>query len=216
MQAKLIVSFASLPETDFLARAQTILASLGGNSRFPQPWPAQVPGLAQLGTDLNAYQAAYGAAQSGDKSKLVARQAARETLIADLKKLARYLELVADGDVEMLLSTGYELHRDRAPAAGTSMDTLPAPDGFKLERGSLSGTLVVKARRIAGAGSYEAQTTLTDPTQEANWTNAGTFMRCSKIELSGFTPGKMVSVRLRGIGSRKPGVWTPAASLMVV
>lgn len=216
MQSKLITAFSSLREADFLARAQQILASLTGNAHFPEPWAVQVPNLADLGTAFAAYQTAYGAAQSGDKAKIAARQAAREVLMTKLKKLARYLEVVADEDLAVLASTGYELRKDGVRNASAVAETLPPPDGFKLDRGPLSGTIVAKARRLPGAGSYEVQIAQADPTVETNWSDAGTFMRCSKIELQGLAPGKTISVRMRGIGSRKPGAWTPAASLMVV
>lgn len=215
MQARLIIAFDRLGESDFLARAQHIVASLSGNAHFPQPWPAQLPGLDALSASLAAYQAAYGASQTGDKGKIAARDGAREILTVQLKKLARYLELVADEDTTILLTTGYELRKPTTRAAAVA-ETLPAPDGFKLERGSLSGTIVAKAKRLTGAGSYEVQLASGDPTVETNWSDGGTFMRCSRIELAGLPPGKTISVRLRGIGSRKPGAWTAAASVMVV
>lgn len=214
MQPKLIIGFTQLGDADFAVRAETIVTSLTGNATFPEPWPQQLPSLATLSQHFETYQDAFTAAQSGDRQKIALRIAARKTLNDDLRRLAPYLEVIAAGDTALLLSTGYELRRDTAKSNGTAV--LAAPDDFRVDRGPLSGTLIVRARRLPGAGAYEVQTAQADPTVESNWADAGTYKLCSRIELEGLTPGKTVSVRLRGIGSTSPGAWTPAASLMVV
>jgi len=216
MQAKLIISFDALGEADFLAQAEGIAAALTGNPAFPEPWPSPLPGLMQLKIDITAYEAAYLAAKAGDKVKIALREAARQTVNTDLKKLAPYLEMVANGDTAMLASSGYALRKTPVKTAASNPETLPPPADFHITRGMLSGVLVIHASKLEGAGSYTVQTATGDPTVEANWKENGTYLRCSKIEIGGFTPGTMVSVRMRGIGTHSPGAWTPAASLMVV
>jgi len=214
MQPKLIISFDALSEPNFLAKAELINDSLGSNANFPLPWPTKVPTLAELDAAFTTYQTNYNDAEGGDAGSIAVRNAARDALTVILKKIAPYLELVADGSVPILLTTGYDLRQDAVRS--TRVNPLPAPAGFNVVRGTMSGVLVASASALAGAGSYEAQICTGDPTVEANWTDAGTFMHCSHIELKGLTPGKMVSVRLRGIGSHGPGAWAPAFSLMVV
>jgi hypothetical protein len=216
MQAKLIISFDALGEADFLAQAEGIAAALTGNAAFPEPWPSPLPGLTPLKTDIAAYEAAYLAAKAGDKAKIALREAARQTVNTDLKRLAPYLEMVANGDAAMLASSGYALRKTPVKTASSNPQTLPPPEDFQVSRGVLSGTIVIHASKLEGAGSYTVQSTSGDPTVEDNWEENGTYLRCSKIEIGGFTPGKVVSVRIRGIGTHSPGAWTPAASLMVV
>ncbi|GAC1621233.1 MAG: hypothetical protein NVS9B10_03810 [Nevskia sp.] len=216
MQAKLIIGFDVLSGPAFLTRADLILSSLKGNANFPLPWPAQVPGLDLLQDAVTAYRDAYNAASTGDRSKIAKRDAARKALSAQLKKLAPYLEIVANGDAAVLGTAGYELRNPIIRGAAGSGEILMAPAAFRVERGELSGVLIARARNQKGAGSFEVQTTAGDPTMDANWTDAGTYLHCSHIELKGLPPGKTVSVRLRGIGTQGPGAWTPAVSLMVV
>jgi hypothetical protein len=216
MQPKLIIAFKDPGNPAFPTRAEGISKALTGNTHFPEPWPAPLPSSAQLAADVAAYQSAHIAARPGDKQKIALRDAARAVVTAELKRLALYLEMVADGDVAALMSTGYDLRHATVKASGANPDILPAAEDFRVSRGVLSGTITLHARKLAGAGAYEVQTTVADPTQEPGWVGGGVFTRCSKIELSGLAPGAVVSARLRGIGSHSPVAWPVVASLRVV
>jgi len=54
MQAKLITTFDHLNESDFLAKAGTIVTNLTANANYPEPWAVQVATLAQLTTSYAA------------------------------------------------------------------------------------------------------------------------------------------------------------------
>jgi hypothetical protein len=73
------------------------MASLNGNPHFPEPWPPQVPSLGVLNKALSAYQEAYHASLTRDILKIAQRDTARQSLTNLLKRLAPYLELVAQG-----------------------------------------------------------------------------------------------------------------------
>jgi hypothetical protein len=197
---------------DFLALAQQVVTSMTGNANFPEPWPAPVASLAQITSDLNALQAAVTATAAGDKTRLVERKTATSTLAKELSRLARYVELQADDDALKLSSSGFALRIVRTRS--TVFDELPAPAKLSLAHGALSGQLNVRASPLEGAGSYQVQLCTTDPTVEANWTEAGVYKNCTRIQLNSLTPGKTYSVRMRGIGNAGPGSWTPAVSLM--
>lgn len=214
MFMKINSGFTGLSSSAFLAQAQLIVTSLTGNPAFPEPWPASVPSLAQIGTDLTTYQSAVSAAAAGDRNRIADRRAARRVLQGDLALLAPYLQAVAQADPGVLGTSGFPPRRN-APRA-VVFGPPPAPDNFVVVRGPLSGTLLASCSRMAAAGSYEAQVTLADPTVENNWTNAGTFKNSRRMTLQGLTPGKVCSVRLRAIGTGGPGAWTLPSSLMVV
>ncbi len=214
MQSKLIISFEDLSEADFLAKTELINSSMATNSNFPSPWPSPLASPSSLMALFSGYQTAFNAALTKDAAKIVLRNTARTSLSTYLKKFAPYLEVVANGDLAKLMGTGYSLRQSSVPSGGT--DPLPAPTDFGVIRGDISGVLIAHARRLKGAGSFLVQTTDGDPTVEANWKNYIICINCMKIEITGQTPGKTVSVRMRAIGSNGPGVWTAAGSLMVV
>jgi hypothetical protein len=214
MLPKLIIAFERLNESEFLAKSARILKSIGGNSHFPEPWPSKVPAEAQLAKSFYAYQTAYSSAIAGNTSQIVIRDSARGQLTELLKKLAPFLELMADGDVSILQSTGYDLRKP--PVRTNGVETLAAPEGFNLSHCNRSGMLIARIKKLTGARSYQAQITEGDPTVAANWKEAGTFPNSSRMELGGLTPGRLYSVRLCGIGSKGAGAWSSAVSIIAL
>ena len=130
MQAKLITTFDHLNESDFLAKAGTIMTNLTANANYPEPWAVQVATLAQLTTSYTAYLDNYHTALSHDRLKIALRNSARLALTEQLKSLIPYLEMVAQGDTHILATTGYDLRKDLV--RGGSADILAAPEAFRV------------------------------------------------------------------------------------
>jgi hypothetical protein len=214
MQPKLIITFERLAEPVFLTKSELISNSVNGNVNFPLPWPPAVPPPATLASQFAAYQSAYNAAEGGDSGKIQLRIAARDALTLTLKKIAPYLEIVANGSVAILQTTGYDLRHD-SNVTVVSGD-LPAPGNFTVARGKMSGQLLVSCAALTGAHGYLIQWTTGDPTVEANWTNSLNSGVCRNVPIPGLTPGKIYWVRMAGIGHDGPGAWTNATSIMVV
>jgi len=213
MQAKLIINFDQLNEADFLAKSGTIVTSLTANIHYPVPWIVQVPTLEQLTTAYTDYVDSYHAAINHDSLKIALRNSARLALTELLKRLIPYLELVAQGDPNILATTGYELRKDIE--RGGNGNILPAPENFRVLHGAKSGSFNIHITKLQGAGSYEVQIAQGDPTLEANWSHALTSLTSVRILLEGLTPGQTYWVRLRGVGRAGAGVWTVPISLIV-
>ena len=214
MQAKLIIAFDPLSITDFMAKAGAIVTAMTGNVHYPEPWAAQVPTLEQLNSAFKAYQDAYHASLTRDTLKIAQRDSARQTLTDLLKRLAPYLELIAQGDTAMLATTGYGLRHDIVRNSGNS--PLPAPADFRVAHGAKSGTLNVHVARLPGAGSYEVHTAQGDPALESSWQHAVSSVTATHILIEGLIPGQNYWLRVRGISSYGGGVWTDPVSIIVV
>ena len=214
MQAKLIVAFDRLSDADFITKSGTIVAALTGNVNYPEPWLPQIASLVELTNALADYEVAYHGALSKDILKVSHRESSRLALTDILKKMAPYLEVVAQGNIDVLVTTGYDLRRDTTHAS--SFDPLPAPADFKVLLGDFSGSLDIKISRLLGAASYDVQITQLDPTVEANWAHTATSKTSSHIQLTGLTPGQSYWLRMRGIGTNGVGLWTEPLNIMVV
>jgi hypothetical protein len=186
------------------------------NAFFPEPWfssPKDGPDWARLDEGYRAYDKARSEAVDGDKGKIALRKDARAALTKDLTRLAKYIDLKADGDVAMLESTGYALTRERQ---STGTLPLPAPQNVRVEHGQLSGWLLVRTSAVRGARSYETHICSSNPNVDENW-RPGTFTSgCRRIVLKDLTPGTMYYVRVRAIGKNGPGAWSDLAQLMAV
>ena len=185
-----------------------------GNAQFPEPWPTSVPTLAQITADLNHFASVYAATSARDQSRIAERDAARQTLSTDLQQLALYVEMACGGDASVIATTGFDVIT-RKPR-DTVNAPLAAPENLRLMQGEVSGLLLARVKSLPKASSYDVQIASADPTVETNWTDAGTYSGCRRIELSGLTPLKTYSVRVRGINSAGPGAWTLPASLTVL
>jgi hypothetical protein len=185
-----------------------------GNASFPEPWLSTVPPLAQIQKDLTTFQDTVTATAAGDRTQIQARDAAGATLANDLGQLGLYVQNVADGNVDLLATTGFPLRRHNPRSV--VVDVPSAPDNVRTTCGKVSGTLLIRAKPVTHAGSYDVQVTTADPTVESNWIAAGSYKNCGRIELSGLTQLKTYSVRLRALGSAGPGAWSVPVSLLVV
>jgi hypothetical protein len=213
MQSKLIVQFARLSEAQFQAKADVIIGSLTAHPRFPEPWPAPAPTTATLSTALENYRRAVRDCGTRDILKIDQRNVAREGLTEMLKKLAQYLEFIAQGDMGMLTTTGFDLRRENSRP---STDKLPAPEGLKLLHGENGGSIDVRIRRLSGAGSYEVQVTQGDPMLDASWKHVLTSTASTGITLNDLPPKQTLWVRVRGVSSNGGGRWSEPVSIFVL
>lgn len=214
MQPKLIITFEQLNEANFLVKTGAINSALTGNPFYPVPWIDQVPSIETINAAYTAYQEAYHAALTRDTLKIVLRDTLRAALTVLLKQLAPYLEVIAQGDLSILVTTGYDLRRDIVHTG--SIDPLPAPNGFQVTHGVLTGTLNVQVTRLTGAGSYEVQSTQGDPGIEANWQHVLSSKNASHILLSDLIPGQTYWLRVRAVGNHGDGAWTDPLSIIVL
>lgn len=168
--------------------------------------------VAQLRELIDKLQHASDEALLGGRERTAYRDATLAQFLATLQKLAKHVELHADGDVNVLRSSGFEVIE---PAARKSRvpDILEALQ-VKVTHGSVGGIFLAKAKPLSYAISYEAHTTTGDPTVAENWGHYGFFPHCSSMELKGFTAGDNVSLRFRAITSKGEGPWSATHTLM--
>jgi hypothetical protein len=79
------------------------------NENYPEPWLTQMASLGDLTSAQTDYETAYHDALSQDKFKVTHRNDCRVLLTGMLKNMASYCELVAQGNVSKLETSGYDL-----------------------------------------------------------------------------------------------------------
>jgi hypothetical protein len=214
---KLIVHFHSSSEADFQIRYNAIIGGLTNNPRIPEPWPAPVPSLVQLQQEFAAHLEAHLAVQRRDLGQLHKRDDTRERLTNSLQRVAAYVELVANGDIEVLQSSGFEVRRESGRPAGNGGATgyIAAPEDFRVGVGPRTGTLQVDATRQRGAIAYEIQVTRGDPAVDEGWNQAMIVPSVRRVVVDKLPPGPTWA-RLRAVragGNNSP--WTSPISVIV-
>ena len=109
--AALVLGFGALTGPLLALLAASVIAAMTGNAFFPTP---TVPAIADLQELLNNYNTAAAAAATRDKNAVIAKRVARLQLIEALQALARWCMSQANGNRQMLESTGFPL-RKRMP-----------------------------------------------------------------------------------------------------
>ena len=214
MRPRISLDFNHIKDAELLLKANTIIAAMTDNPNFPEPWPVQVPSLQVLRDAVAAFQTAVQDALTRDTTKIVLRDQAKDSLLQLLLYLVPYVEMIAKGDVNILMSSGFDLCKERTHT-GSSKISLEAPAGFTVKRSELEGELIAHVAKLQGAGSYELQIAEGDPTLEDNWHQHAIFTNGSKMVVTGLTPGHRVSVRVRGINAAGPGAWSDTVTLIV-
>ena len=175
----------------------TILAAMTANAAYPTPAPT----LAVVQTALTAFSDAVAAAADGGKTLNAAKNAARAALAQLMHKLASYVHVTCDRDMQKLLSSGFPVQKPTRQPIGV----LPAPSGLGVSTGARSGEINTWATPVTGAGIYNWQLALASspdtPVQTTQTTAASTIF-------DGLTPGLEYSVEVNAVGSAGPSDWT--------
>jgi len=204
MIAKVAISFLS-DDTDaeLIVDSGRILAAMTGNANYPTPNPT----LAAVGAARTDFITAVNN-MDGGQAATSARDAARVKLAGMLRDLSLYVQSACQGDLTILLGSGFTAQKQRQPAG-----PLPAPSNLRLRRPELSGQLKGRCDPVANASSYQWRiATSTDP---ANWTTKDPTTSASNL-FDGLTPGTIYVVQARAIGSAGPSDWSDPAVLMCV
>lgn len=196
---------------ELLAFARLVLTAIRASAFF-QGLSAEFAALLARLTEVNEkLETAYHAAINRDKERIRERREIERELKAILLKIARSVELVADGDPAIMRSAGFEVSEQK-PVRGKYRGLLRAP-AFTLDHGPTRGSLWAKAKAVPGSGSFDCRISYGDPHNLEGYQQYGVF-RSGKILISGLKSGNDISVILRCIGDDGPGDWSAPITLM--
>lgn len=209
-KTKAILHFKPYAAAELGPVAQVIHDKMSPNAAtFPAP-PVAMDALQTL---ITTYDDRLAARASGATAAVITLKQAREALERALNVLGNYVNGVAKGSPVIVEQSGF-------PSYGThrTPDTAPpaAPTDLRLRHGTASGSLLLRYRSARRKEVHEVQTTTGDPNQETGWQMAGMFRGC-RAELSGFTPGSLLWVRVRTVGLQGVmGAWSDPAQIRML
>lgn len=158
-----------------------------GNTSFAKS-PVSMADLTKL---LATFDTAVSAALAGGKALTAAKQAARDELLAALQKIAGYVQIAADGDLALLLASGFTAVNSNR-SAQTKLE-VPLILGVENE-----GTtkLAVRLQSVSNANAYEVRAIngATAPAASMISTQA------RRVVLGNLTPGTTYNISARAIG----------------
>jgi hypothetical protein len=181
--------------------ARAIVTAMTGNAAFPSPAPT----LAAVTAAIDALQIAETSALTRAKGTATVRNEKLAELVTLLRQLVRYVQNVADGNVD----SGASIIESAAIAVKKT--AVRKPRVFAAASGPVSGTAKLVAPRAAGRASYEWQQSLDGG---KTWVTERVTMQADTV-VQGLTPGASVLFRYRPVTKKGEGDWSQPASLII-
>jgi hypothetical protein len=181
MKANIKTALYKLIPVALLNLLRHVIAQLTGNTALAEP---PVP-LEDMTTAANQLETAIERAVNGSQHDRAVRNTLVKKVRDILTKTANYVRATANGDIDILTSSGFDLAKvpERVGLPG-------APQGLVVRPGELLGTIDLRWRRERGATSYKVMRSALDPSVEANWETVAltSTVHFTDTDLVGYKP----------------------------
>lgn len=205
---KVISGFTRLTDENLVILAQTVLEAMSDSPNFTDPEPS----LEEVKEVLDNYSEKLALARKrGSPYDTATKNETRKSMERILGELAFYVNKISQGNLPMMLSSGFEVSKYRA--------NVLSPDvvrGLILTDGRNSGQMVLAFDKLENTRLYEYRYTKEKgPDGELAWNGevySTTSSRNNIIEP--VTPGKTYYLSVRAINTRGTGDWSEPVSWM--
>ncbi|HVT86397.1 MAG TPA: fibronectin type III domain-containing protein [Chitinophagaceae bacterium] len=204
MTNKVLINFRRYTDGDFESKSRTIVELMTGNSNFPTP----VPAITVIADAADDYSSSLITASTGNRADIAAKNQKRADLEELLRILASYINFTADGDRSKLLTTGYDVSKEKAPV------TITKPENITVTNGMNPGDLVVSVNAVKGARSYVHEYADEADFAAGKWQSVTASQ--SKYVFTGLEAGKKYYCRVAAVGSRDQVVYSDPMSRIVL
>jgi hypothetical protein len=189
---------------DKLQTGRHIIAAMTNNPNFANPQPPLTDVTAALSTLDEAYKL-HQIAKSDARAKANVADDAEIQFDSQFRKLAAYVESIADKDETIIASAGMQ-----TKAARTTPSTLSAPGALSASAGNHEGEIDLTWKKVDNSKSYIIQIS-PDPPSADSWGHAETVTVASKT-IQNLTSGKKYWFRVAAIGSLGQSGWSEPAT----
>jgi hypothetical protein len=188
-----------------ILRLMIVLTMMTGNVSYLTPSPS----LTVTTAALNGFSTALANAADGGLTLTSIKNDKRADLVALLRELANYVQSACNGDLTVLMSSGFPIQKPQRFPIGV----LPAPNNLVATPGALSGELNAAVQPVFGAAIYNwrlAAASAPNVILQTAQTTAGS------VTFSGLTPGIVYIIQANAVGSAGPSDWSNPVSKMAV
>ena len=188
---RVFVGFAQAMDHELEARGYSVLEHLYGNASYATPPVTE----ADLKAAVDAFAAARAVAEQGGAVNTLIKNQKREALIELLRVLADYVQTVANNDLAVLLTSGFE-----AVKKNRASEPLVAPKILRAQAES-EGKMRLRIERVVNAKSYQIDLALLDEAgAPGEYKTAVLTTKTRSVEVDGLIPGRRYSLQARAIG----------------
>ena len=203
--AKIKLNLSSLTIPQKLAKAQQIVTAVGEVATFATPSPPLASITAAITGLNNAYTDAQQFRQAA-KEKTSTQNQKEDALDRLLTQLAAYVESVAGGNEQLILSAGMDTRA--AAVAGT--DTPGQPQALTPTAGDHDGQIDLSWDTVTGAKSYVIDQSV-DPVTPTSWSHGGVSTK-STFTAKSLTSGTRYWFRVAAVNNNGQSGWSDPAT----
>jgi hypothetical protein len=203
---KALLGSHNTSDPDLLKQLNATHDGINGNSAFPAPpvdmqtFKAGIDKLTVLVTD----------AADGGKKAISAKKKQREAMIKQYTLLGHYVEAVSNDDPAVFHTSGFIM----APATRTSPQPLPPASFEWIDRGPLTGQVVVKPKKLPKALSFDVRYGVeVNGAPPATWTTV-TIPGSKKWTFTNLTPGANYAFQVRALGRLGYTDWSASTNFI--
>lgn len=195
-KVRVLLSFVKLTVAEKIAYFKNVISKMTGNTAFPEP-DVSLASATELVTDL---ENANSNSLSGSHAAIAQRNHAEAEADKAFRKLAMYVERIADGDMALILSSGFQLSKQPEPAQRPQ---------FLVEAGEKSGEVALTRKAQPKAQSYVWQYCIGSLPANGNgaWTFAGASTR-GKFTIDNLESGSKCWFRVAAVTTEGMSPWT--------
>jgi hypothetical protein len=198
--------YNSLNHNDFHARLVAVLKGTFDNSKIPEPLPVDKP---TFEAGVQRYADLIGAALDGSKKIIAELDKQRTTMAMYLRLLAHHVETVSAGNMDVVVSSGFE------PKSTTrSSQPLDQPTIKVVDQGT-SGELLVNITPVKRARSYEIRYGIPSAPVSA-WAVKAVPVAKQPVSIDGLTAATLYSFQVRAFGTLGFTDWSAAYNRMCI
>lgn len=181
--------------SELVEKSAYVEAKMTGNVNFVNA----VPTIASITAARTALSTALEAAVSGAHEAVAVKNEADRTLRSLLTHLSRYVNGASNGDVDVAVSSGFELVKPKDP-----VDKLEAPVNVNATAGAYEGSVDLRWKKVRGGRVYNVELTDGDPNLATGWRLADA-VSSTKWTIQGLEPGRNYAFRVAALGTPGTG-----------
>lgn len=203
---KALIGFGDMKDDQLSTAATTIIAAMTGNTNFPTPTPP----LTDVQALLDDYSAKLAIARKrGSPEDTAIKDESIVPLVAALQRLGYYVNSVANGQLSILLSSGFATNSPSTPTV-----TPGVVDNVRLSDALQSGQARLDFAKQAKVRVYEyCYRKVQVP--EASWSDRLTTTSSRGNIIAPLEVGQYYEARVRAVNSKGAGDWSQTAVLLV-
>ena len=190
----------SMPIPQKLQRTQEIIDKMGSSANFPTP----APPLVEVRTAREELATAYQAALDGGLTAKAEQRTKNAALNDKLRPLRDYVNEIAQGDEDIVLSSGFEASKVPSPVG-----TMPQVVDLRGKGGDGDGSIKLRWTPVYGAKNYVVEQSL----DGIVFTPIAYPVKATRV-LDKLTVGQFYHYQVAANGAAGLGAFSPAQKVL--